>query len=91
MRFFMHVGLYKKPAKIVFNLCNIGWQWVRVDVQIVLVRSAGRAESRMDPLPEKRIFSVFSLLVEKYGLVICAIHMHVANIKLSLNFYICIV
>jgi len=86
----MPVGLYKNPQKIVFNLCNIGWQWVHMDVQIVLVRSAGRAESRMDPHPQKRIVSLFSLLVEKYGLVICAIHMHVANIKPSLNFVVCI-
>ena len=69
-----------------FNLSDNGWQWVHVEVQIVLVRSGGRAESRMDPHPEKRIVRLFSLLVEKYGLVICAFHMHVANIKLSLNF-----
>jgi len=36
-----------------------------VDVQIVLVRSAGHAESKRDPQPEERIFSIFSLLVEK--------------------------
>lgn len=69
-----------------FNLSNTGWQWVHVDTQIVLVRSAGRAESRIDPHPEDRIFILFSLLVEKYGLVICAIRMHVANIKMSMNF-----
>lgn len=69
-----------------FNLSDICWQWVHVDAHIVLVKSAGRAESRMDPHPEKRIVSLFSLLVEKYGVVICAIHMHVANIKLSLTF-----
>lgn len=68
-----------------FELSKIGWQWRHVDVKIVLVRSAGRAETRMNPYLEKRNVSLFSLLIEKYGLVIGAIHMHVANLKLSLN------
>jgi hypothetical protein len=64
-------------------MCNTGWQWMHVDAQIVLVRCAGHAESRRDPQPEETIFSLFSLLVEiNKRLVICAIHMHVANIQL---------
>jgi len=38
---------------------------MHMDVQIVLVRSAGHAECKRDPQPEDRIFSLFSLLVEK--------------------------
>ena len=34
-----------------------------MDVQIVLVRSAGHAESRGDPQPEGKMFSLISLLV----------------------------
>jgi hypothetical protein len=63
-------------------MSNTGWQWMHVDVQIVLVRCAGHAERRRDPQPEKKIFSLFSLLVEiNKRLVICDIHMHVANIQ----------
>jgi hypothetical protein len=63
-------------------MSNSGWQWMHVDVQIVLVRSAGRAERRRNPQPEENIFSLFSLLVEiNKRLVMCAIHMHVANIQ----------
>jgi len=36
-----------------------------LDVQIVLVSSAGHAESKRDPQPEDRNFSFFSLLVQK--------------------------
>jgi len=65
-------------------MSNTGWQCMHVDVQIVLVRSAGHAESRRDPQPDEKYFSLFSLLVEmNIRLVICAIHMHVANIQLS--------
>jgi hypothetical protein len=35
-------------------MCNTGWQWMHVDVQIVLVRCAGNAESRRDPQPEEK-------------------------------------
>jgi hypothetical protein len=64
-------------------MSNSGWQLMHVYVQIVLVRSAGHAERR-DPQPEEKILSLFSLLVEiNIRLVICAIHMHVANTQLS--------
>jgi len=42
-------------------MSNTGWQWMHVDVQIVLVRCAGHAENRRDPQPEEKIFSLFSL------------------------------
>jgi hypothetical protein len=65
-------------------MSDTGWQWMHVDVQIVLVRSAGHAESRGDPQPEGKMFSLISLLVAiNKRLVICAIHMHVVSIQLS--------
>jgi hypothetical protein len=45
-------------------MSNTGWQWMHMDVQIVLVRCAGHAESRRDPQPEEKIFSLFNLLVD---------------------------
>jgi hypothetical protein len=65
-------------------MSNTGWQWMHMNVQIVLVRCAGHAESRKDPQPEEKMFSWFSLLVEiNKRLVICATHTHVANTQLS--------
>jgi hypothetical protein len=72
----------------VFNLSNTGWQWVHVDVQIVLECRPCRKQNGPTSRRENIFFLVF--LVEKYGLAICAIHMNVANIKMSLNFDVCI-
>jgi len=37
-------------------MSNTDWQWMHVDVQIVLVRCAGHAESRREPQPEEKNF-----------------------------------
>jgi len=64
-------------------MSSTGWQWMHVNVQIVLVGCAGHAESKRDPQTEGKSFSLFSLLVEiNKRLVICAIHMHVAEITI---------
>ena len=63
---------------------------MHVDIQIVLVRCAGHAESRRDPQPEQKFFSLFSLLVEiNKRLMICAIHMHVANVTIVIYLDVC--
>ena len=57
---------------------------MHVDVQIVLVKRAGHADGRKDPQPEERIISSFSLLVKRnIRMVLCAIHMHVANARFT--------
>jgi hypothetical protein len=58
---------------------------MHVDVQNVLVRCAGHAGSKRDPQPQERTVNFFSVLADKYRLVICAIHMHVANVQPSLS------
>jgi hypothetical protein len=39
-----------------------GWQWMHVNVQIVLVGWAGHAEKRQDPQPEEKIFSILVVI-----------------------------
>lgn len=50
--------MYILRIETIFNLCNFtGWQWIHVNVQSSLVRSAGHAENRKDPQPEDRVVS----------------------------------
>jgi hypothetical protein len=63
----MHVctHIIRIKQKCLTRIISTGWQWMHVDVQIMLARCAGHAESRRDPQPEDRIFSLFGLLVER--------------------------
>jgi len=65
---------------------------MHVDVQIVLVRYAGHAESRRDPQPEEKNVSFFSLLVEIGDLChsyACCQHTIVIYLDVSTSQYKC--
>jgi hypothetical protein len=46
------------------SITDTGWQWMHVDVQIVLVRCTGHAKSRRNPQLKQMVVIPFSLLVD---------------------------